>query len=59
MLLFYQVATRLSLTTRWQIVESQDDSKLLEQLVQVCWSWELVNKLETSSAKHADDKLYM
>jgi hypothetical protein len=33
MLLFYQVATRLSLTTCWQIVELQDDSKLLEQLV--------------------------
>jgi hypothetical protein len=33
MLLFYQVATRLSLTTCWQIVELQDDNKLLEQLV--------------------------
>jgi hypothetical protein len=36
MLLFYQVATRLSLATCWQIVESQerqDDNKLLEQLV--------------------------
>jgi hypothetical protein len=32
MLLFYQVATRLSLTTCWQIVELQDDKKLLEQL---------------------------
>jgi hypothetical protein len=33
MLLFYQVATSLSLTTCWQIVELQDDNKLLEQLV--------------------------
>jgi hypothetical protein len=33
MLLFYQVATRLSLTTCWQIAELQDDNKLLEQLV--------------------------
>jgi hypothetical protein len=33
MLLFYQVATRLSLTTCSQIVELQDDNKLLEQLV--------------------------
>jgi hypothetical protein len=33
-LLFYQVATRLSLTTCWQIVELQGDYKLLEQ--QVC-----------------------
>jgi hypothetical protein len=33
MLLCYQVATRLSLTTCCQIVESQDDNKLLEQLV--------------------------
>jgi hypothetical protein len=33
MLLFYQVATRLSLTTCRQIVELQDDDKLLEQLV--------------------------
>jgi hypothetical protein len=33
MLLFYQVVTRLSLTTCWQIVELQDDNKLLEQLV--------------------------
>jgi hypothetical protein len=32
-LLFYHVATRLSLTTCWQIVELQDDNKLLEQLV--------------------------
>jgi hypothetical protein len=31
MLLFYQVASRLSLTTCWQIVELQDDNKLLEQ----------------------------
>ena len=30
-LLFYQVATRLSLATCWQIVELQDDNKLLEQ----------------------------
>jgi hypothetical protein len=33
MLLFYQVATRLSPTTCWQIIELQDDNKLLEQLV--------------------------
>jgi hypothetical protein len=33
MLIFYQVATRLSLTTCWQIVELQDDNKSLEQLV--------------------------
>jgi hypothetical protein len=33
MLLFYQVATRLSLTTCQQVVELQDDNKLLEQLV--------------------------
>jgi hypothetical protein len=31
--LFHQVATRLSLTTCWQIVELQDDNKLLKQLV--------------------------
>jgi hypothetical protein len=53
MLLFHQVATRLSLTTCWQIVELQDDNKLLEQ--QPCnnfsTSWEqavrthLVDKL--------------
>ena len=30
MLLFYQVATSLSLTTCWQIVALQDDNKLLE-----------------------------
>jgi hypothetical protein len=58
MLLFYQVATSLSLTTCWQIVELQDDNKLLEQ---VCWTqqpcsklstsrWQLVNELGTSSA---------
>jgi cytochrome oxidase assembly protein ShyY1 len=33
MLSFYQVAITLSLTTCWQIVELQDDNKLLEQLV--------------------------
>jgi hypothetical protein len=33
MLLFYQVATRLSFTTFSQIVELQDDNKLLEQHV--------------------------
>jgi hypothetical protein len=33
MMLFYQVATRLSLTTCWQIVNLKDDNKLLEQLV--------------------------
>jgi hypothetical protein len=33
MLLFYQIATRLSLTTCWQVVQLQDDNKLLEQLV--------------------------
>ena len=32
MLLFYQVATRLSLKTCYQVVELQDDNKLLEQL---------------------------
>jgi hypothetical protein len=54
MLLFYQVATRLSLTTCWQIVELQDDNKLLEQLVtwnnleQVCWTRQLCSKLSTS-----------
>jgi hypothetical protein len=32
MLLFYQVATRLLLTTCWQVVELQDDNKLLVQL---------------------------
>jgi hypothetical protein len=69
MLLFYQVATRLSLTTCWQIVELQDDNKLLEQLVtKVCWAqqpcstlstsrWQLVNKLGTSSANTSVDKL--
>ena len=31
MLLFYQVATRLSLTTCQQVVELQDDNKLLKQ----------------------------
>jgi hypothetical protein len=66
MLLFYQVATRLSLTTCRQIVESQDDNKLLEQVVgTTCnksielnilvaiWQqsrWQFVNKLGTSSA---------
>jgi hypothetical protein len=33
MLLFYQFATRLPLTTCCQVVELQDDNKLLEQLV--------------------------
>jgi hypothetical protein len=33
MLLFYRVAIRLSLTTCREIVELQDDNKLLEQLV--------------------------
>jgi hypothetical protein len=60
--LFHQVATRLSLTTCWQIVELQDDNKLLEQLVTSLLSynnlvaklstsrWQFVNKLGTSSA---------
>jgi hypothetical protein len=30
---FYQVATRLSCITCYQLVESRDDNKLLEQLV--------------------------
>jgi hypothetical protein len=34
MQLFYQVATILSLITCWQIVELQNDNKLLEQLVE-------------------------
>jgi hypothetical protein len=67
MLLFYQVATRLPLATCWQIVELQDDNKLLEQLVTSLLSsktlyciascqqlsrWQLVNKLAwTSSTK--------
>jgi hypothetical protein len=33
MLLFYQVVTRLSLTTCWKIVQLQNDDKLLVQLV--------------------------
>jgi hypothetical protein len=45
MLLFYQVATRLSLTTCWQIDELQGDNKLLEQLVT---SLKAVNNLSTS-----------
>jgi hypothetical protein len=48
MLLFYQVATRLSLITCWQIVELQDDNKLLEQLVR-CQL--IVNKLEINSIR--------
>jgi hypothetical protein len=54
MLIFYQVATRLSLTTCWQIVELQDDNKSLEQLVTSLLSsttlQQVVNKLGTSSA---------
>jgi hypothetical protein len=48
MLLFYQVATRLSLTTCWQIDELQGDNKLLEQLVTSLKA--VNNKQWTSSA---------
>jgi hypothetical protein len=41
MRLFHQVATRLLLTTCWQIVELQDDNKLLEQL----WAQQLCSEL--------------
>jgi hypothetical protein len=48
MLLFYQVATRLSLTTRYQVVELQDDNKLLEQpvtsLLRSTTLYQVVNK---------------
>jgi hypothetical protein len=55
------LSTRLSLTTCYQVVELQDDNKLLQQLVtslltqQPCTKlstsrWQLVNKLGTSSA---------
>jgi hypothetical protein len=54
MLLCYQVAPRLSLTTCWQIVESQDDNKLLEQLVNK--SVEL-NNLLASCQQAVDNKL--
>jgi hypothetical protein len=55
MLLFYQVATRLSLTTCWQIVELQDDDKLLEQLVTSLLSsitlWQVVNGCKLSRSR--------
>jgi hypothetical protein len=54
-LLFYQVATRLSLTTYWQIVELQDDNKLLEQLVISLLSVELNNLV--GSCQQAIDNL--
>jgi hypothetical protein len=70
MLLFYQVATSLSLTTCRQIVELQDDSKLLEQLVtsllnstttHVASCQQAVNNLSTSLEQavrtHPVDKL--
>jgi hypothetical protein len=50
MLLCYQVAPRLSLTTCWQIVELQDDNKLLDWTTckQVCWAQQPCSKLSTS-----------
>jgi hypothetical protein len=70
MLLFYQVATSLSLTTCRQIVKLQDDSKLLEQLVtsllnstttHVASCQQAVNNLSTSLEQavrtHPVDKL--
>jgi hypothetical protein len=52
MLLFYQVATTFLLTTCWEIVELQDDNKLLEQLVTNLLSsttlWQVVNKSSTT-----------
>jgi hypothetical protein len=63
MLLFYQVATRLSLmTTCWQTIELQDDiTSFWNNLWEFCWAqkpcsklstcrWQLVNKLGTGSA---------
>jgi hypothetical protein len=51
MLLFYQFATRLSLTTCWQIVELQQD----------CWAQQPCSKLSTSWEQavrtHPVDKL--
>jgi hypothetical protein len=56
MLLFYQVAARLSLTTCWQIVELQDNNKLLEQLVRNK-SVELSNLV--ASCQQAADNLWI
>jgi AraC-like DNA-binding protein len=53
MLLFYQVATRLSLTTCWQIVELQDDNKLLEQ--KTCNKSVELNNLVTSCQQAVDN----
>jgi hypothetical protein len=47
MLLFYQVATKLSLTTCWQVVEKQDDNKLLEKLVTSLLSSTTLQQVQT------------
>jgi hypothetical protein len=61
MLLFYQVATRLSLITCWRIVELQDDNKLLKQLVTGLLSSTTLYNLSTSWEQalrtHSVDKL--
>jgi hypothetical protein len=62
MLLFHQVATRLSLTTYWQIVGLQDDNKLLEKLNNLVASCQqAVDNLSTSWEQavltHPVDKL--
>jgi hypothetical protein len=59
MLLFYQVATRLLLTTCRQIVELQDDNKLLEQFVTSCWNnlWSVELNNLVASCQQAVDNL--
>jgi hypothetical protein len=48
MLLIYQVATTLSLTTCWQVVELQDDNKSVELNNLVARSQQAVDNLSTS-----------
>jgi hypothetical protein len=56
MLLFYQVATRLSLTTCWQIVELQDGNKLSEQLVTSLLSSTILPKGNCQQAENKHSK---
>jgi hypothetical protein len=52
MLLFYQVATRLSLATCWQIVELQDDNRFLGT---TCNKSVELNNLVTSYQRPVDN----
>jgi hypothetical protein len=56
MLLFYQVATSLSLTTCWQIVALQNDNKLLE-LVTTCNKSVELNNFVASFQQAVDNLL--